>query len=110
PEDSNPAALAAEATPGKAPFTRGIHETMYRSRLWTIRQYAGFASPRETNARWKKLLESGTTGLSTAFDLPTQLGLDSDDPRALGEVGRVGVSIASVEDMKVLFDGIDLSK
>ncbi|HLX61888.1 MAG TPA: methylmalonyl-CoA mutase family protein [Planctomycetota bacterium] len=109
PGDTRPAALAAEALPGRPPFTRGIHETMYRTRLWTVRQYAGFASPRETNARWQRLLESGATGLSTAFDLPTQLGLDPDDPRAHGEVGRVGVSIASVDDMKLLFDGIDLS-
>ncbi len=83
---------------------------MYRARLWTVRQYAGFASPRETNLRWKDLLAAGVTGLSTAFDLPTQLGLDPDDPRARGEVGRVGVSISSVEDMKRLFDGIDLAQ
>jgi len=110
PGDTRPEALAAEALPGCPPFTRGIHERMYRARLWTVRQYSGFGSPKETNGRWKKLLESGVTGLSTAFDLPTQLGLDPDDPRARGEVGRVGVSISSVEDMKRLFAGIDLSQ
>ena len=109
PSDTCEDKLLAEALPGVPPFTRGIHERMYRSRLWTVRQYAGFASPKETNSRWKQLLVSGVTGLSTAFDLPTQLGLDPDDPRARGEVGRVGVSISSVEDMKRLFAGIDLA-
>ena len=109
-DDVNPAVLTAESRPGHPPFTRGIHETMYRTRLWTVRQYSGFASPRDTNARWKRLLAGGVTGLSTAFDLPTQLGLDPDHPRARGEVGRVGVSIASVDDMLLLFDGIELSK
>jgi methylmalonyl-CoA mutase, N-terminal domain len=104
------AQLAADAKPGVPPFTRGLHETMYRQRLWTVRQYSGFSSAAETNARWKKLLASGTTGLSTAFDLPTQLGLDPDDARAKGEVGRVGVPIANVEDMHRLFEGIDLAK
>ncbi len=100
----------APELPGVAPFTRGIHASMYRDKLWTFRQYSGFGSASESNARWKKLLERGGTGLSTAFDLPTQLGLDPDDPRAKGEVGRVGVPIASVDDMHTLFDGIDLAK
>jgi methylmalonyl-CoA mutase N-terminal domain/subunit len=105
----NAEALAREATPGKTPFTRGIHSNMYRQRLWTFRQYAGFASAAATNERWKQLLKNGVSGLSTAFDLPTQLGLDPDDPRARGEVGRVGVPVASVEDMHRLFEGIDLN-
>src|ERR687894_628805 len=79
--------------PGEFPFTRGIHRDMYRKRLWTMRQYAGYASARESNERYKYLLAHGSTGLSMAFDLPTQLGLDSDDPRCLGEVGRTGVAI-----------------
>ena len=93
---------------GQAPYTRGIHETMYRSRLWTMRQYAGFSSAEATNERFKLLLERGQMGLSVAFDLPTQLGLDADDELSFGEVGKVGVSISSVEDMKILFDGIPL--
>jgi methylmalonyl-CoA mutase N-terminal domain/subunit len=101
---------AEQPAPGTPPFTRGIHPTMYRQRLWTFRQYSGFGSAAETNARWKQLLAGGGTGLSTAFDLPTQLGLDPDDPRAKGEVGRVGVPIASVEDMHRLFADIDLAK
>src|SRR5262249_55865008 len=96
--------------PGEFPYTRGIYETMYRGRLWTMRQYAGFASARESNARYRYLLEKGQSGLSVAFDLPTQLGLDSDDPRAEGEVGKVGVAIDSLEDMAALFDGIPLGK
>ena len=96
--------------PGKFPYTRGIYEGMYRSRLWTMRQYTGFGSARETNRRFKYLISHGETGLSTAFDLPTQLGLDSDNPRAAGEVGRVGVAISSIDDMRRLFDGIDLGK
>jgi methylmalonyl-CoA mutase N-terminal domain/subunit len=95
---------------GQYPFTRGIYPTMYRGRFWTMRQYAGFGSARDTNLRFRYLLEQGQTGLSTAFDLPTQLGLDSDNPRALGEVGKVGVAIASLEDMEVLFDQIPLDK
>ncbi len=95
---------------GQYPFTRGVYETMYRGRLWTMRQYAGFGSARETNARFRYLLEQGQTGLSTAFDLPTQLGLDSDDPRSLGEVGRTGVAIDSLQDMEILFDQIPLDK
>ena len=96
--------------PGEFPFTRGIHREMYRERLWTIRQYAGYASARESNERYRYLLEHGSTGLSMAFDLPTQLGLDSDDPRSLGEVGRTGVAIDSIEDMRAAFDGIPLDR
>ncbi|MEZ0284848.1 MAG: methylmalonyl-CoA mutase family protein, partial [Thermoleophilia bacterium] len=96
--------------PGAFPFTRGIHPTMYRERPWTMRQYAGFATAEETNARFRYLLAAGAPGLSTAFDLPTQLGMDSDDPLAAGEVGRVGVAIDSVEDMARLFDGIPLDR
>jgi len=94
--------------PGEFPFTRGVQPTMYRGRLWTMRQYAGFGTAAETNERFRYLLEQGQTGLSVAFDLPTQMGYDADDPMAEGEVGRVGVSICSVEDTKVLFDGIPL--
>ncbi|MEO7822622.1 MAG: methylmalonyl-CoA mutase family protein, partial [Gemmatimonadaceae bacterium] len=96
--------------PGEFPYTRGIQRTMYRGRLWTMRQYAGFGSAAGTNERFKLLLEAGQTGLSVAFDLPTQMGLDSDSSRALGEVGRAGVAIDSVEDMHVLLDGIPLDK
>src|SRR5947199_5574218 len=96
--------------PGEFPFTRGPYPTMYRGRPWTIRQYAGFGSAEETNARFRYLLERGQTGLSTAFDLPTQLGMDSDDPRAVGEVGRTGVAIDSLADMELLFDGIPLAE
>jgi methylmalonyl-CoA mutase N-terminal domain/subunit len=96
--------------PGQYPFTRGVQPTMYRGRLWTMRQYAGFGTAEETNARFKYLLEQGQTGLSVAFDLPTQLGYDSDDPLAEGEVGKVGVAISSLADMEVLFDGIPLDK
>src|SRR5260370_35478747 len=94
--------------PGEFPYTRGIYPNMYRDRLWTMRQYTGFGSARETNRRFKYLISHGETGLSTAFDLPTQLGLDSDYPRAAGEVGRVGVAISSVHDMRRLFEDIDL--
>ena len=107
PGDADAARLEAEAFPGAPPFTRGLHPGMYRQRLWTFRQYAGFGSAAETNARFRKLLAAGQTGLSVAFDLPTQLGLDPDHPRAAGEVGRVGVSVASVEDMLRLFEGLD---
>ncbi len=94
--DDLPADLAEElGEPGEFPFTRGVHAGMYREQLWTIRQYAGYASARESNQRYRYLLEHGSTGLSMAFDLPTQLGLDSDDPRCLGEVGRTGVAIDS---------------
>jgi methylmalonyl-CoA mutase N-terminal domain/subunit len=96
--------------PGQFPYTRGIYPTMYRSRLWTMRQYAGFASARESNLRFRYLLAQGQTGLSVAFDLPTQLGLDSDDERAEGEVGKVGVAIDSLADMAALLDGIPLDK
>src|SRR5213080_3972120 len=96
--------------PGKFPYTRGLYPNMYRERLWTMRQYSGFGSARGTNRRFKYLISHGETGLSTAFDLPTQLGLDSDHPRAAGEVGRVGVAISSIDDMRRLFDGIDLGK
>src|SRR5437660_2274582 len=94
--------------PGEFPYTRGIRPNMYRGRLWTMRQYAGYATAEESNARYKYLLAQGTTGLSVAFDLPTQIGLDSDDPLATGEVGKVGVAIDSLEDMLRLFDGIPL--
>src|SRR5919107_6418022 len=107
-EGFDPAAALGE--PGQDPFTRGIYPTMYRSRAWTMRQYAGFGSAVETNARFKLLLARGQTGLSTAFDLPTQLGLDSDDPHALGEVGRTGVAIDSLDDLQTLFDGIPLGE
>jgi methylmalonyl-CoA mutase N-terminal domain/subunit len=100
---------APEPDPGSYPYTRGIYPTMYRGRRWTMRQYAGFSSVEESNARYRLLLERGTTGLSVAFDLPTQLGLDADDERAWGEVGRVGVPISTVDDMRRLFDGIDQS-
>jgi len=96
--------------PGEFPFTRGVYPTMYRGRLWTMRQYAGFGTAEETNKRYKFLLEQGQTGLSVAFDLPTQVGYDSDDPMALGEVGKVGVAIDTIEDMRILFDGIPLDK
>jgi methylmalonyl-CoA mutase N-terminal domain/subunit len=96
------------ADPGQFPYTRGVQPTMYRGRLWTMRQYAGFGTAQQTNARFRLLLEKGQTGLSVAFDLPTQMGIDSDSPRALGEVGRVGVAIDTVEDMHVLLDGIPL--
>ena len=96
--------------PGAFPFTRGVQPTMYRGRLWTMRQYAGFGTAAETNRRFRLLLEAGQTGLSVAFDLPTQMGIDSDDPRALGEVGRVGVAIDTVDDMHVLLDGIPLDR
>jgi len=96
--------------PGEFPYTRGIYPNMYRGRLWTMRQYAGYASAEESNARYKYLLAQGTTGLSVAFDLPTQIGLDSDDPLAHGEVGKVGVAIDSLEDMERLFAGIPLDE
>ncbi|MDF1700743.1 MAG: methylmalonyl-CoA mutase family protein [Planctomycetota bacterium] len=96
--------------PGEAPFTRGVQPTMYRGRLWTMRQYAGFATAEESNRRYRALLEQGTTGLSVAFDLPTQIGYDPDDIMAAGEVGRVGVSIATLADMETLLDGIPLDK
>src|ERR1700729_160314 len=94
--------------PGEFPFTRGIYPAMYVSRPWTMRQYAGFSTAAESNRRYHQLIEAGTTGLSVAFDLPTQMGYDSDAPQASGEVGKVGVAIDSIEDMHTLFDGIPL--
>ncbi|UCC47849.1 MAG: methylmalonyl-CoA mutase [Gemmatimonadota bacterium] len=96
--------------PGRFPFTRGVYETMYRGRLWTMRQYAGFGTADETNQRFRFLLDSGQTGLSVAFDLPTQMGYDSDHAMAAGEVGRVGVAIDTLDDLGILFDGIDLAQ
>ena len=96
--------------PGQYPFTRGVQPTMYRSRFWTMRQYAGFGTAEESNQRYRYLLSQGTTGLSVAFDLPTQMGMDSDDERCLGEVGKVGVAIDTLGDMETLFDGPPLDK
>ena len=104
------AAAYPPGEPGQFPFTRGGQADMYRGRLWTMRQYAGFGTAAESNARYRMLLEAGQTGLSVAFDLPTQMGIDSDAPRALGEVGRVGVAIDTVEDMHTLLDGIPLDR
>jgi methylmalonyl-CoA mutase, N-terminal domain len=101
---------AAIGYPGEFPYTRGIYPTMYRGRLWTMRQYAGFGTAVESNQRYRYLLSKGQAGLSVAFDLPTQIGMDSDHPLALGEVGKVGVAIDSLEDMETLFDGIPLEK
>ena len=108
PLTATPDSANGLADAGQPPYTRGIHETMYRSRLWTMRQYAGFSSAEATNERFKLLLDRGQMGLSVAFDLPTQLGMDADDELSFGEVGKVGVSISSVEDMKLLFNGIPL--
>jgi methylmalonyl-CoA mutase N-terminal domain/subunit len=114
PNDFNPANTNVPdyerdlGAPGQYPYTRGVRRNMYRGRFWTMRQYAGYASAEESNARYKYLLAHGTTGLSVAFDLPTQIGLDSDDPLASGEVGKVGVAIDSLADMERLFDGIPL--
>ncbi len=96
--------------PGEYPYTRGIHPTMYRGQLWTIRQYAGAGTAEESNRRFRFLLDQGQTGLSVAFDLPTQLGLDSDSPESMGEVGQVGVAVDSLRDMEVLFEGIPLDR
>ena len=96
--------------PGEYPFTRGVQPTMYRGRLWTMRQYAGYATAEESNARYRYLLQQGQTCLSVAFDLPTQIGYDADDPLAQGEVGKVGVSISSMADMETLFDKIPLDR
>jgi methylmalonyl-CoA mutase N-terminal domain/subunit len=96
--------------PGEYPYTRGVHREMYRQQLWTMRQYAGYASAKESNERYRYLLRNGSTGLSMAFDLPTQLGLDSDDPRCLGEVGRTGVAIDTIDDMRTAFDEIPLDQ
>ncbi|MCA1626519.1 MAG: methylmalonyl-CoA mutase family protein, partial [Acidobacteria bacterium] len=106
PNDFNPSNAEAVnydqdlGAPGEYPYTRGVRRNMYRGRFWTMRQYAGFATADESNARYKYLLAQGTTGLSVAFDLPTQIGLDSDDPLSAGEVGKVGVAIDSLEDMQ----------
>src|SRR5579871_6295863 len=110
--DAAPDAEWAErlGLPGEYPFTRGVQTSMYRSRFWTMRQYAGFGSAQDTNRRYHYLLASGQTGLSVAFDLPTQMGRDADHPRARGEVGKVGASIGSVRDMAVLFEGIPLGQ
>jgi methylmalonyl-CoA mutase N-terminal domain/subunit len=110
PADVDPDLSARLGEPGEYPFTRGIHPTMYRGRLWTMRQYAGFGTARETNRRFRYLLEAGQTGLSVAFDLPTQMGLDSDDPRARGEVGRTGVAISSLADMEELLAELPLDR
>ena len=106
----NPKHAETIGLPGEFPYTRGIQPTMYRGRLWTMRQYAGFGSAAETNRRFKYLLENGQTGLSVAFDLPTQLGMDSDHPLAAGEVGKVGVSIDTLRDMETVFNGIPLDR
>ena len=110
PEGAENGYLEKLGFPGEYPFTRGVQPTMYRSRFWTMRQYAGFASAEESNERYKYLLAQGQTGLSVAFDLPTQIGYDADDPIAAGEVGKVGVSISSLEDMETLLDGLPLDK
>jgi len=113
PEKSNSkmsSSVLEQSDAGEFPFTRGVYPTMYRGRKWTMRQYSGFSTAVETNKRFHLLLKRGQTGLSTAFDLPTQMGLDSDDPLSEGEVGKVGVAIDTVEDMRQLFEGIDLSK
>jgi methylmalonyl-CoA mutase N-terminal domain/subunit len=110
-EEDLPAELPERlGEPGEYPFTRGIHRDMYRKQLWTMRQYAGYASAKESNERYRYLLSKGSTGLSMAFDLPTQLGLDSDDPRCLGEVGRTGVAIDTIDDMRIAFDEIPLDQ
>ena len=96
--------------PGQYPYTRGVHASMYRGRLWTMRQFAGFGTPAQTNERFRFLVDKGQTGLSTAFDLPTLMGLDSDEQRSLGEVGRLGVAVDTLDDVRALFDGIDLEK
>lgn len=110
PEDADPDYMDKLGLPGEYPFTRGVQPTMYRGRFWTMRQYAGFSTAAESNKRYRYLLGAGQTGLSVAFDLPTQIGYDADDPMALGEVGKVGVSISSIEDMATLFDQIPLDK
>src|SRR5512134_3401157 len=110
PEDLPDGRGPGDQEPGAPPYTRGVHPTMYRGRLWTMRQYAGFGSAPETNKRYRFLLDQGQTGLSVAFDLPTQMGYDPDSAIAFGEVGKVGVSIASVEDMQDLFEGIPLGR
>src|SRR5579884_3411656 len=103
-------AFEAIGFPGQFPYTRGVYPSMYRGRLWTFRQFAGFGTAEETNARFRYLLDHGQTGLSTAFDMPTLMGYDSDHPRSLGEVGREGVAIDSLDDMETLFAGIPLGE
>jgi methylmalonyl-CoA mutase N-terminal domain/subunit len=110
PSDSDKADFERIGFPGDYPFTRGIYPTMYRGRPWTIRQYAGFGTAKQTNERFRYLLDHGQTGLSVAFDLPTQMGYDSDDPMAAGEVGRVGVAVDVIDDMRVVFDEIPLDR
>jgi methylmalonyl-CoA mutase N-terminal domain/subunit len=110
PEDPDPDYLDKLGFPGEYPYTRGVQPSMYRGRFWTMRQYAGYATAEESNRRYRFLLEQGQTGLSVAFDLPTQIGYDADDPIAMGEVGKVGVSISSLEDMATLFQEIPLGK
>ena len=111
PDNTSPIDYSRDlGSPGEFPYTRGVRRNMYRGKLWTMRQYAGFATAQESNARYKYLLSQGTTGLSVAFDLPTQIGLDSDDPLASGEVGKVGVAIDSIDDMLTLLDGIPLDQ
>src|SRR5256886_13035035 len=110
-EDDLPGELPERlGEPGQYPYTRGVHHEMYRKQLWTHRQYAGYASAKESNERYRYVIEHGSTGLSMAFDLPTQLGLDSDDPRCLGEVGRTGVAIDTIDDMRTAFDSIPLDE
>ena len=109
-EDVAPALEERLGAPGEYPYTRGVHPDMYRGRKWTMRQYAGYASAKETNERFHYLIDHGSTGLSMAFDLPTQLGRDSDDPLCEGEVGRTGVAIDSIDDMRRVFDGIPLDQ
>jgi methylmalonyl-CoA mutase N-terminal domain/subunit len=106
--DLSPDPGAALGLPGEYPFTRGVYPSMYRGRLWTMRQFAGFGTAEETNERFRYLLEHGQTGLSTAFDMPSLMGHDSDSPRSLGEVGREGVAVDTLDDMETLFAGIDL--
>ena len=111
PEDLERVGFSYEkdlADPGNYPFTRGIHPEGYRSRAWTMRQYSGFGTAAETNERFKFLISHGSTGLNVAFDLPTQMGYDSDDPMSAGEVGRVGMAIDSLRDFEIAFEGIDL--
>src|SRR5689334_14649031 len=110
PADDDPDYEQRLGFPGEYPYTRGVQPTMYRSRFWTIRQYAGFSTAEDSNKLYRYLLGQGQTGLSVAFDLPTQIGYDADDPIAMGEVGKVGVSISSIHDMEQLFDQIPLEK
>ena len=107
---ASPGEPPAAPPPGEYPFTRGLHPSGYRGRLWTMRQYAGFGTAKESNERYHQLVNAGTGGLSVAFDLPTQMGYDSDHPLASGEVGKVGVAIDSIEDMETLLDGIPLGE